>query len=147
MPESPWNPLHLDCFTCKGFKSVGICSHVLAVNHIQGAIDLVYNLKKFVIDVNKKHKGGNTKKVMPALVRENPEKQGEEVDGIEGPLRDALRMIKEREAEEGREDGGAERAEMVADEEEDEEEEVMEEEEEDDDMEEEDEEEEEEEDN
>ena len=115
------------------------------MNHIQGAIDLVYNLKKFVIDVNKKHKGGNTKKVMPALVRENPEKQGEEVDGIEGPLRDALRMIKEREAEEGREDGGAERAEMVADEEE----EVMqeEEEEEDDDMEEEDEEEEEEEDN
>ena len=74
---------------------------------------------------------------------EKPEKQGEEVDGIEGPLRDALRMIKEREAEEGREDGGAERAEMVADEEE----EVMEEEEEeeDDDMEEEDEEEEEEE--
>ena len=147
MPESPWNPLHLDCFTCKGFKSVGICSHVLAVNHIQGAIDLVYNLKKFVIDVNKKHKGGNTKKVMPALVREKPEKQGEEVDGIEGPLRDALRMIKEREAEEGREDGGAERAEMVADEEEDEEEEVMDEEEEDNDMEEEDEEEEEEEDN
>ena len=145
MPESPWNPLHLDCFTCKGFKSVGICSHVLAVNHIQGAIDLVYNLKKFVIDVNKKEKGGNTKMVMPALVREKPEKQGEEVDGIEGPLRDALRMIKEREAEEGREDGGAERAEMVADEEE----EVMEEEEEeeDDDMEEEDEEEEEEEDN
>jgi len=145
VPESPWNPLHLDCFTCKGFKSVGICSHVLAVNHIQGAIDLVYNLKKFVIDVNKKEKGGNTKMVMPALVREKPEKQGEEVDGIEGPLRDALRMIKEREAEEGREDGGAERAEMVADEEE----EVMEEEEEeeDDDMEEEDEEEEEEEDN
>ena len=135
--------MHLDCFTCKGFKSVGICSHVLAVNHIQGAIDLVYNLKKFVIDVNKKHKGGNTKKVMPALVREKPEKQGEEVDGIEGPLRDALRMIKEREAEEGREDGGAERAEMEAEEEE----EVMEEEEEDDDMEEEDEEEEEEEDN
>ena len=143
MPESPWNPLHLDCFTCKGFKSVGICSHALAVNHIQGAIDLVYNLKKFVIDANKKHKAGNSQKVMPALVREKPEKQGEEVDGIEGPLRDALRMIKEREAEEGREDGGAERAEMVADEEE----EVMEEEEEeeDDDMEEEDEEEEEEE--
>ena len=139
--------MHLDCFTCKGFKSVGICSHVLAVNHIQGAIDLVYNLKKFVIDANKKNKGGNLMKVMPALVREKPEKQGEEVDGIEGPLRDALRMIKEREAEEGREDGGAERAEMVADEEEDEEEEVMEEEEEDDDMEEEDEEEEEEEDN
>ena len=113
MPESPWNPLHLDCFTCKGFKSVGICSHVLAVNHIQGAIDLVYNLKKFVIDANKKHKAGNSQKVMPALVREKPEKQGEEVDGIEGPLRDALRMIKEREAEEGREDGGAERAEMV----------------------------------
>ena len=139
--------MHLDCFTCKGFKSVGICSHVLAVNHIQGAIDLVYNLKKFVIDANKKHKAGNSQKVMPALVREKPEKQGEEVDGIEGPLRDALRMIKEREAEEGREDGGAERAEMVADEEEDEEEEVMEEEEEDDDMEDEEEEEEMEEDN
>ena len=28
VPESPWNPAKLDCFTCKGFKDHGICAHV-----------------------------------------------------------------------------------------------------------------------
>ena len=103
VPESPWNPGKLDCFSCKGFKRTGICSHSLAVNHILGHIDLVYNLKKFVIDANKKNKAGNSQKVMPALVRERPEKEGEEVDGITGPLRDVLRHIEAIEEEKGEE--------------------------------------------
>ena len=119
----------LDCFTCKGFKSDGICSHVLAVNHILDNIDLIYNLKKFVLDANKKNKGGHGPKVMPALVRERPEKEGEEVDGIGGPLGEALRLIQEQEGAEGGEGEGEGEEEEAEEEEEDEEEEEVDEEE------------------
>ena len=44
MPECTGNPAKLNCPTCKGFKGHGICSHVLAINHIKGKIDLEYLL-------------------------------------------------------------------------------------------------------
>ena len=62
------NPGGFDCPTCKGFKNVGICSHVLAINHITGYIDiddLLCNL------CEPRKRGGFTKGVRPALVRED----------------------------------------------------------------------------
>ena len=44
MPECTGNPAKLNCPTCKGFKGHGICSHVLAINHMQGKIDVEYLL-------------------------------------------------------------------------------------------------------
>ena len=32
-----WNPMKLNCFTCKGFKHDGICSHVVAIHQISDA--------------------------------------------------------------------------------------------------------------
>ena len=46
VPECDGNKAKLDCPTCKGFKGVGIFSHVLAINHIQGKYDLVHQLKE-----------------------------------------------------------------------------------------------------
>ena len=46
MPECTGNPAKLDCPTCKGFKGAGICSRVLAINHIKGKIDLAHLLKE-----------------------------------------------------------------------------------------------------
>ena len=42
-PECDLNPLELVC-TCKGFRHVGICSHVIAVNHYLEEIDLTHLL-------------------------------------------------------------------------------------------------------
>ena len=38
------NPANLNCATSKGFKSYGIDSHVLAINHLLGDIDVNYLL-------------------------------------------------------------------------------------------------------
>ena len=40
VPACSMNPAQFDCPTCKGFKSYGICSHVLAINHILEQIDV-----------------------------------------------------------------------------------------------------------
>ena len=50
------NPAKLDCASSKGFKSYGIDSHVLAINHILGEIDLDYLLGE--LDVAPRKKGG-----------------------------------------------------------------------------------------
>ena len=50
------NPAELNCATSKGFKSYGIDSHVLAINHVLGKIDL-YDLLGELDDAPKK-KGG-----------------------------------------------------------------------------------------
>ena len=62
------NPGGYDCPTCKGFKNVGICSHVLAINHIKGQIDLDDMLSELCAP---RKRGGFTKGVRPALVRED----------------------------------------------------------------------------
>ena len=46
VPECDLNPRRLDCLYCKGFKGVGICSHVLAINHILKEINLRRSLKR-----------------------------------------------------------------------------------------------------
>ena len=40
VPECAYNPAKLNCVHCKGFKHVGICSHVLAINQILNKIAL-----------------------------------------------------------------------------------------------------------
>ena len=62
------NPGGYDCPTCKGFKNVGICSHVLAINHITGKIDIDDMLCELCAP---RKRGGFTKGVRPALVRED----------------------------------------------------------------------------
>ena len=68
VPRCYLNPAQLDCVGCKGFKSHGICSHVLALNHILKAT----NLRREVMEIGKsgsKTGGGNQKKPVPALTR------------------------------------------------------------------------------
>ena len=72
LPECEWNPVCLDCFGCKGFKHTGICSHVVAVHHLMNKYDLLYNTERFLTKNQKKNMGGNTRKVMPALIKEKP---------------------------------------------------------------------------
>ena len=50
---------------CKGFKGHGICSHVLAVNHIMKNVNLRHELMEIGQGVHKK--GGNRQKNVPAL--------------------------------------------------------------------------------
>ena len=69
---SQWNPAKLDCFSCKGFKAIGICSHVVTCHHLMGKYDLLYNTEKFLTKKQQKSKGGNNKTVKPALVKEKP---------------------------------------------------------------------------
>ena len=42
LPVCHWNPGNFTCRTCKGFKHVGICSHVLATDHMLELINLNY---------------------------------------------------------------------------------------------------------
>ena len=65
VPACSMNPAQLDCPTCKGFKSYGICSHVLAINHILEQIDVGHQLKALH---QKSRKGGNRMKTRPAMV-------------------------------------------------------------------------------
>jgi len=65
VPACSMNPAQFDCPTCKGFKSYGICSHVLAINHILEQIDVGHQLKALH---QKTRKGGNRKQTRPAMV-------------------------------------------------------------------------------
>ena len=69
MPACSMNPAQLDCPTCKGFKSYGICSHVLAINHILELIDVGHQLKALH---QKSRKGGNRKQTRAAMVLQDP---------------------------------------------------------------------------
>jgi hypothetical protein len=64
------NPGMLECLGCKSFKGVGICSHVLAVNHILQHFNVRYELKSIQTAASKRAaSGGNTLKPTPALKR------------------------------------------------------------------------------
>ena len=71
VPVCEYNPANLDCYYCKGFKHVGICSHVLCLNHILKRI----NLRRLVMEIgqNKCSKNktgvGRPKKPEPALTK------------------------------------------------------------------------------
>ena len=77
MIECTGNPAKLNCPTCKGFKSIGICSHVLAINHIQGKIDLDYLLGELSLTKANNLQGGGFKgrralsSAAPALERQH----------------------------------------------------------------------------
>ena len=70
--ECELNTAKQRCF-CKGFNHVGICSHVIAVNHILEEIDLHDLLGTLAGKRNKKGKGGNRMHKLPALQRERPQ--------------------------------------------------------------------------
>jgi hypothetical protein len=67
VPECDLNPGKFNCPQCKGFKQYGICSHVLAINHILMAI----NLRRELMDIDKStmktKKGGEAAE--PALTQ------------------------------------------------------------------------------
>ena len=59
------------CLGCKSFKGVGICSHVLAINHILKEFNVRYELKSIQTGASKKAaaKAGKQLKPLPALER------------------------------------------------------------------------------
>lgn len=67
VPVCDFNPLMLWCPTSKGFRQYGIDSHVIAINHIMGKCDVRNALASLC---PKRKRGGFTKGVRPALVRE-----------------------------------------------------------------------------
>ena len=76
-PECDGNPAELICL-CKGFKHVGICSHVLAANHTIKAHNVEYMLSELIRPQNKgrhvskkgRRIGGNMKRMTGALKKQ-----------------------------------------------------------------------------
>jgi hypothetical protein len=75
VPQCEGNPAQLNCPTCKGFKGVGICSHVLAVNRMKTLFNVRHQLRSLAV---KPKKGGYRKGVRPALIRERPSDSSDE---------------------------------------------------------------------
>ena len=71
VPECEGNKEKYDCVGCKSFKAVGICSHVLAVNHVSKKFNVRYVLGRLQTGASKTAamKGGNTLRPPPALQR------------------------------------------------------------------------------
>ena len=71
VPECEGNKEKYDCVGCKSFKAVGICSHVLAVNHVSKKYNVRYVLGRLQTGASKTAamKGGNTLRPPPALQR------------------------------------------------------------------------------
>ena len=62
VPECDLNPGKFNCPHCKGFKQYGICSHVLAINHILMEINLRRELMEIgKSTLKKKDKGGGNR--------------------------------------------------------------------------------------
>ena len=78
VPKCEGNPAELECVGCKGFKHVGICSHVLACNHILKKFNVRYQLMQLSKKKKKGVSGGYWKGVRPALTREEPEDSSDE---------------------------------------------------------------------
>jgi hypothetical protein len=75
-PPCDGNPLQLTCKGCKGYQHSGICSHLLAVNHMEKA----FNVRAQLLQIGKskgKTTGGQQK--APALVR-LPEREADSSD-------------------------------------------------------------------
>ena len=71
VPECEGNKGKYDCIACKGFKHSGICSHVLAVNHITKHYNVRYEMQRLQTSASKKAaiKAGKVVKPAPALTR------------------------------------------------------------------------------
>ena len=70
VPDCEGNPAKFECLACKSFKGVGICSHVLGINHILSKFNIRYELKNIQTQASKKTaSGGNRMKPLPALQR------------------------------------------------------------------------------
>jgi hypothetical protein len=85
VPECHLNPLGLDCIYCPCFKGYGICSHVLAANHMMKAV----NLRRLTVEIGRKASkkpGGNYMRPGPALKRTVYERDSsdEEADRLIG---------------------------------------------------------------
>ena len=68
--ECEGNVARYDCIACKAFKGVGICSHVLAVNHVLTKFNVRYELKAVETGASKKaavKAGKRPAKPLPAL--------------------------------------------------------------------------------
>jgi len=65
------NAAQYDCVGCKGFKGIGICSHVVAVNHILKKFNVRAQLRQLTTSSSrsKSANAGNRKKPVPALTR------------------------------------------------------------------------------
>ena len=83
------NPCGLVCQACKAFKQVGICSHVLTINHILTRFNVRFQLKSVQTNALKKKAGlmGNKRKApLPALQREPqvaPDSSDEEAERLQ----------------------------------------------------------------
>ena len=69
VPECEGNPMKLDCPCCKGFKHSGICSHVLAINHILQKFNVRYHLAPLGQRTEKGKCKGRAKAPPKALTR------------------------------------------------------------------------------
>ena len=74
VPECELNPGKFDCLYCKGFKSYGICSHVLAMNHILQAVNVRRQVAALGTSNRKKAQRGNNMRPLAALTRETRER-------------------------------------------------------------------------
>jgi hypothetical protein len=89
VPKCEWNPANLSCPTCKGFRNWGICSHVVAINHILDKIDLEDELKELGAP---RKRGGFNKGVRPALLKEK-EAEVDSSDEEDEPLAKRLKNV------------------------------------------------------
>ena len=75
VPKCEANVARLDCPTCKGFKGYGICSHVIAINHVLKK----FNVRQELLEIGQKackKPGGNTIRPPPALQKAHAPKKG-----------------------------------------------------------------------
>ena len=89
VPKCEWNPANLSCPTCKGFRNWGICSHVVAINHILDKIYLEDELKELGAP---RKRGGFNKGVRPALLKEK-EAEVDSSDEEDEPLAKRLKNV------------------------------------------------------
>ena len=87
MLECEGNPVGYECLACKTFKGVGICSHVLAINHILKHFNVRYELHQLQTAASKKQAGkaGKVLKQPPALQRApvaDPDSSDEEMAAL-----------------------------------------------------------------
>ena len=83
-PGGEGNPAKLICVGCKGFKQTGICSHVVAVNHILKKLDVRRELRKEG-KKNSKQVGIQAARAPPALTRvrvTEPDSSDEEAERL-----------------------------------------------------------------
>ena len=80
------NPAGLECVACKSFKQVGICSHVLTINHLMKQFNVRFQLKSVQTNALKKAGQRGSRKLLPALQRAPhvaPDSSDEEAERLE----------------------------------------------------------------